>query len=168
MTTCLGKSCSFGLPCIPFVNCCQFMYLDLSLLVLTAGYLIWLYQFLISAYLFTFSIFSLKSQINVLYMNMHGKICCMTHLASLFLYMKKALQALHDTSPLCLLLLLRMFWHKKISMYLPDFIKFIHYFKSIKSHNSVETFGTVMYIGHNMDHIYQCINKILSNSINHF
>ena len=27
MTTCLGKSCSFGLPCVPFVNCCQFMYL---------------------------------------------------------------------------------------------------------------------------------------------
>ena len=31
MTTCLGKSCSFGLPCMPFVNCCQFMYLVLSL-----------------------------------------------------------------------------------------------------------------------------------------
>ena len=27
MTTCLGKSCSFGLPRVPFVNCCQFMYL---------------------------------------------------------------------------------------------------------------------------------------------
>ena len=27
MTTCLGKSCSFGLPLVPFVNCCQFMYL---------------------------------------------------------------------------------------------------------------------------------------------
>ena len=26
MTTCLGKSCSFGLPRVPFVNCCQFMY----------------------------------------------------------------------------------------------------------------------------------------------
>ena len=26
MTTCLGKSCSFGLPRMPFVNCCQFMY----------------------------------------------------------------------------------------------------------------------------------------------
>ena len=24
MTTCLGKSCSFGLPRVPFVNCCQF------------------------------------------------------------------------------------------------------------------------------------------------
>ena len=23
MTTCLGKSCSFGLPQVPFVNCCQ-------------------------------------------------------------------------------------------------------------------------------------------------
>ena len=32
MTTCLGKSCSFGLPRVPFVNCCQFMYLVISLL----------------------------------------------------------------------------------------------------------------------------------------
>ena len=28
MTTCLGKSCSFGLPHLPFVNCCQFMFLS--------------------------------------------------------------------------------------------------------------------------------------------
>ena len=53
MTTCLGKSCSFGLPRVPFVNCCQFMYLVISLLVLRAGWGIWLYQFLIIAYLFT-------------------------------------------------------------------------------------------------------------------
>ena len=26
MTTCLGKSCSFGLPRVLFVNCCQFIY----------------------------------------------------------------------------------------------------------------------------------------------
>ena len=26
MTTFLGKSCSFGLPRVPFVNCCQLMY----------------------------------------------------------------------------------------------------------------------------------------------
>ena len=26
MTTCLGKSCSFGLPRVPFVNCCEFSY----------------------------------------------------------------------------------------------------------------------------------------------
>ena len=32
MTTCLGKSCSFGLPRVPFVNCLQFMYLVISLL----------------------------------------------------------------------------------------------------------------------------------------
>ena len=31
------KSCSFGLPRVPFVNCRQFMYLVISLLVLTAG-----------------------------------------------------------------------------------------------------------------------------------
>ena len=55
-TTCLGKSCSFGLPRVPFVNCCQFMYLVISHLVLRAGYGIWLYQFLIIAYLFTFHV----------------------------------------------------------------------------------------------------------------
>ena len=53
MTTCLGKSCSFGLPRVPFVNCCQFMYLVIFLLVLRAGCGIWLYQFLTSAYPFT-------------------------------------------------------------------------------------------------------------------
>ena len=41
------------LPRMPFVNCCQFMYLVISLLVLRAGYRIWFYQFLIIAYLFT-------------------------------------------------------------------------------------------------------------------
>ena len=54
MTTCLGESCSFGLPRVPFVNCGQFMYLVIFLLVLRAGCGIWLYQFLIIAYLFTF------------------------------------------------------------------------------------------------------------------
>ena len=53
MTTYLGKSCSFGLPRVFFVNCRQFMYLVISLLVLRAGCGIWLYQFLIIAYLFT-------------------------------------------------------------------------------------------------------------------
>ena len=33
MTTCLGKNCSFDLPRVPFVNCCQIMYLVISLLV---------------------------------------------------------------------------------------------------------------------------------------
>ena len=53
MTIYLGKSCSFGLPRVPFVNYCQFMYLVISLLVLRAGYGIRLYHFPISAYLFT-------------------------------------------------------------------------------------------------------------------
>ena len=53
MTTYLGKSCSFCLPRVPFVSCRLFMYLVISLLVLRAGYGIWLYQFLIIAYLFT-------------------------------------------------------------------------------------------------------------------
>ena len=52
MTTCLGKNCSFGLPRVPFVNCCQFMYLVISLLVLRAGCGIGLYPFLIIVYLF--------------------------------------------------------------------------------------------------------------------
>ena len=53
MTTYLGKSCSFCLPRVPFVDCRRFMCLVISLLVLRAGYGIWLYQFLIIAYLFT-------------------------------------------------------------------------------------------------------------------
>ena len=52
MTTCLGKSCSFGLPRVPFVNCCHFMYLVVSILGLRAGCGICLYQFLIIAYFF--------------------------------------------------------------------------------------------------------------------
>ena len=90
----------------------------------------------------------------------------------------KALQALQDTPPLCLFLVLCMFRHKKISvyMYLPDLIKSISYFslsiniilKSIKGHNSVEKFGKITCICHNMDDIYQCINKILSKSIHYF
>ena len=31
MTIYLGKSCSFGLPRVPFVNCGQFMFLVISL-----------------------------------------------------------------------------------------------------------------------------------------
>ena len=53
MTTYLGKSCSFGLPRVPFVNCRHFMHLVISFLILRAGCGIWLYQFLIIAYLFT-------------------------------------------------------------------------------------------------------------------
>ena len=53
MTTYVGKSCSFGLPRVPFVNCRRFMYLVISLLVYRAGCGIWLYQFLIIAYFFT-------------------------------------------------------------------------------------------------------------------
>ena len=60
MTTCLGKSCSFSLPRVPFVNCCQFMYLVTSLLVLRAGCGILLYRFLILAYLFTFQRFAVS------------------------------------------------------------------------------------------------------------
>ena len=37
MATYLGKSCSFGLPRVPFINSRQFMYLVISHLVLRAG-----------------------------------------------------------------------------------------------------------------------------------
>ena len=40
--------------------------------------------------------------------------------------------------------------------------------KSIKGHISVEKFRKIMCISHNMDHIYQCIKKILSKSIPYF
>ena len=60
MTTYLGKSCSFGLPRVPFVNCRQFMYLVISLLVLRAGCGILLYQFLIIAYHFTLFVIILR------------------------------------------------------------------------------------------------------------
>ena len=64
MTTYLGKSCSFGLPQVPFVNCRQFTYLVISLLVLRAGSGIWVYQFLIIAYLFTLqNIYGLLSMV---------------------------------------------------------------------------------------------------------
>ena len=32
MTICLENGCSFGLPRVPFVNFCQFMYLVISLM----------------------------------------------------------------------------------------------------------------------------------------
>ena len=53
------------LPRVPFVNCRQFMYLVISLLVLRAGYGIWLYQFLIIAYRFTFQIFGSQGRAEV-------------------------------------------------------------------------------------------------------
>ena len=41
MTTCLGKSCSFGLLCVSFVNFYQFGCVFLSLLILRVGCMIW-------------------------------------------------------------------------------------------------------------------------------
>ena len=61
----LGKSCSFVLPRVPFVNCRQFMYLVISLLVLRAGCGIWLCRFLIVACLFTMQIPHQSSLISV-------------------------------------------------------------------------------------------------------
>ena len=37
MTTCLGKRCSIGLLCVPFVNVYDFVYALLSLLALRVG-----------------------------------------------------------------------------------------------------------------------------------
>ena len=75
----------------------------------------------------------------------------------------KALQALHDTPPLCLFLLLHIFWHKKISNVTTRFDQIHQLFhkilsiniilKSIMGHNCVEKFGKIMCISHNMDHI---------------
>ena len=53
MTTYLGKSCSFCLPQVPFVNCRQFMYLVISLFGFEGRIWDLIYRFLISAYLFT-------------------------------------------------------------------------------------------------------------------
>ena len=80
----------------------------------------------------------------------------------------KVLQELHDTPPLCLFLLLYMymFWHKKYQCIYqiwsnpPIISQDIEHkqlniiLKSIKGHNSVEMFGKIMCISHNMDHIY--------------
>ena len=72
MTTYSGKSCSFGLPRVLFVNCRQFMYLVISLLVLRAGCGIWLYQFLIIAYRFTYSS----------WFGQEFFVCCLAHRGS--------------------------------------------------------------------------------------
>ena len=84
MTTYLGKSCSFGLPRVPFLNCRQFMYLVISLLVLRAGCGIWLYQFLIIAYLFTL----LQSLIQKV-LNQKERLYCA------FVYLQKAFDSLY-------------------------------------------------------------------------
>ena len=75
MTTYLGKRCSFGLPRVPFVNCRQFMYLVISLLVLRVGFGVWLYQFLIIAYLFTLYNFPtvMELWIRNVYIDLHGR-----------------------------------------------------------------------------------------------
>ena len=57
MTTYLGKSCSFCLPRVPFVNCRQFMYLVMSLLVLRA------FRKLSSIYVFSYFPFGFEGRI---------------------------------------------------------------------------------------------------------
>ena len=74
MATYLGKSCSFGLPRVPFVNCRQFMYLVISLLGLRAGCGIWLYQFVFIACLFTLSL-----DIYSKYIGTFSKFRCSAH-----------------------------------------------------------------------------------------
>ena len=82
MTTCMGKSCSFGLPRVSFVNCCHFMYLVVSLLVLRARCGIWLYQFLIIAYLFTLYILYVLI-LHVFYVYWHKQETSALHLCLL-------------------------------------------------------------------------------------
>ena len=55
MATCLGKSCSFGLLCMSFVNVYHFVCV-----LLRMGFGIWLYNFLSIAFLFTFLVRNLK------------------------------------------------------------------------------------------------------------
>ena len=98
MSTYLWKSCSFCSPRVPFVNCGQFMYLVISLLVLRAGYGIWLYQFLIIAYLFTssngFQMSVSYTQLNIAKHRCHlnTKICLELHWPSLIVCILKSCQ----------------------------------------------------------------------------
>ena len=89
----------------------------------------------------------------------------------------KALQVLHDTPPCAYFCCCACFGIKIIKV--PTRFDQVHQLfhkilstniilKSIKGQNSVEKFGKVMCISHNMVHIYQCINKILSKSIHYF
>ena len=48
--TCLGKSCSFGLMCVPFVNVYEFLSVLLYRLVLWLGFWILMYEFLIAPF----------------------------------------------------------------------------------------------------------------------
>ena len=89
----------------------------------------------------------------------------------------KALQALHETRHCAYFCCCTCFGIKNINVTtrFDQFHQLFHkilsiniILKSIKGHNSVENFGKIMCISHNMDHIYQCINKILSKSIHYF
>ena len=75
----------------------------------------------------------------------------------------KSLQALHDTPPLYLFLLLCMFRHKNISVstrfdqihqLFHKILSINRIVKSVKGHNSVEKSGEIMCISHNIGHIY--------------
>ena len=97
----------------------------------------------------------------------------------------KALQALHDTPTLCLFYFIFIFFFfcciyfgikninvttrfNQIHNLYTKILSINIILKSIKGHNSVEKFGKIMCTSHNMDHIFQCINKILSKSIHYF
>ena len=67
MTICLGRSFSFGLPRVPFVNCCHFMYVVLSLLVLRKELFFWFtaraFRKLLSIYVCSSFYFGFESRI---------------------------------------------------------------------------------------------------------
>ena len=76
-------------------------------------------------------------------------------------------------------MLLHMFWHKKLQcnyqiISKPPIIsqdtehKHNSKINQGSYDNSVEKFWKIMCISHNIDHIYKCINKILSKSIHYF
>ena len=70
-----------------------------------------------------------------------------------------------------LIFVVMLFWHKNInvSTRFDQIHQLFHkilsiniILKSIKGNNSVERFGKIMCINHNMAHTYQCINKLHS------
>ena len=89
----------------------------------------------------------------------------------------KALQALHDTQPCTYFCCCACFGIKNInvSTRFDQIHQLFHkilniniILKSIKGHKLLKSSESVMCISHNMDHIYQCINKTLSKSFYYF
>ena len=81
----LEKAVHLVLPRVPFVNCCQFIYLIGSLLVLRAGCGIWLYQFLIIAYRFTLYMYMYQCIVRNINKHMSKAIYCKQSMVYIYL-----------------------------------------------------------------------------------